>query len=218
MSDLAIVCMTKGERHAVAFLDAMRKDAHSVGARFVVVADNCDPYHRADQLVNVTSQGYFESAWDEALEHINAPYILRLDDDETLSLPLLTWLAAGEYRSGEVFAFARVHFWANHHQVIINPPLYPDLQTRLTTKERAGGRNVIHTGSPYGTGEIVPYPIEHHKFLVRNLEERRAIAAHYESIRPGAGMSDTYRPFNLPETCFDTLKLWDYKNGALTPR
>jgi hypothetical protein len=80
------------------------------------------------------------------------------------------------------------------------PQLWPDAQTRLSIRAKAGGRDVIHSGSPHGGGEMAPVLIEHHVFLVRSREEREAKVARYDAIAQGAGTS--FLPFIVPERAY----------------
>jgi hypothetical protein len=82
-------------------------------------------------------------------------------------------------------------------RVITTPPLWPDHQTRLSTREKSFGRNHIHCGSPFGGGELAPYPILHHKFVIKSLEERQEIVRRYDEIQPGAGGG--FWQFSVPE-------------------
>ena len=70
-------------------------------------------------------------------------------------------------------------------------------------KAKAGGRNRVHAGSPFGTGRRAPCAIEHHKFLVRPRDEREALLGRYEQIQPGAGKG--FAMFSVPELYADDL-------------
>lgn len=199
--NLDILCITKGERHALPYIQKMSALAHTIKARLVLVVDgNVDfasfASEWADRTGIVWSKGYMESIYADALNYCQSDYILRLDDDETVSPELAAWLAQGKF--SPVNAFPRMNLWGDETHFINHQMLYPDFQTRLTTREFAGGRDQIHVGSPYGTGTIVPYPIYHHKFLVKSYAERRLIAEGYEKVRPGAGMG-LYKIYSLPE-------------------
>ena len=45
-------------------------------------------------------------------------------------------------------------------------------------------------------------PILHTKFLLKDYEERKAIAENYDSVRAEAGTGKVYLPFSLPEDSF----------------
>ena len=209
---LSIVCVTNCEPHAGKFLKRMRADADILGAELVLGFDCAEIPQEfvglADVAVIVKSKGYLESVLDEVLAKCTGDYILRLDDDETISGSLMDWLQAEWYESGDVFAFPRPYFWEDTRHFL--PALLPDYQTRLTTKAKAGGRREIHVGSPFGTGQLVPFPIEHHKFLVKTRAQREEIAARYESIRQGAGTLPYFGMYNLPEKYFEHLEVMDY--------
>lgn len=209
---LSIVCVTNCEPHALDFLKHMRQCADSLHAELVIGLDNpnapIEIVNLADVVVEVKSRGYLESILDEVLDQCNGDYVLRLDDDEKISKALFDWLKSGKYEEGDVFAFPRPYLWGDDKHVLAD--LLPDWQTRLTTWEKSGGRGQIHSGSPYGTGRIIPFPIEHYKFLVKTREQREAIMLRYESVRPGAGKEPCYGMYNMPELYFDKLNIMDY--------
>lgn len=201
--DLSILCITRNEPHALVFLRDMAMLAYNLGAEFVCVLDDCNkPDVYGARFASVKSSGYLESVLDEGIAACMGRYILRLDDDEKVSAPLFNWLVSGDYVNADIFTFARVNLWQDEQHVIANPPLYPDFQTRLTVREKAGGRGKLHSGSPFGPGVLMDYPIEHHKFLVRSYEQRKELAERYERIEAGGGLGE-YKVFNLPEDVLD---------------
>lgn len=194
MSDLTILCVSAGREWASPFIETMRDHAEQLGANFLRLRDGED----------VHSGGYIESVLDEAVARCETAYVLRLDDDEKISGEMLRWLGQGHYRESEHWAFPRRNLWPDASRYITNPPLWPDLQTRLSVKAKAASRTQIHSGSPFGTGRVAPVAIEHHKFLVRSEEERRALVERYDAIVPGAGAQ--YAMFSLPERYEKDLK------------
>lgn len=207
MSDLTFLCLTAGAPHARRFLNIMAMDAEEAGAEFILAVDG-EPQDWMGSLnatiLKVRTTGYLESVLDDLVDRCPDGYILRLDDDERLNGDALEWVKAGGYRTADHWAFRRANLWPNAGHHILNPPLWPDLQTRLSVKAKSGGRTRVHVGSPYGTGEIAPGLIEHHKFLVRSTSEREALVERYEMIQPGAGRE--YRMFSLPEAYADDLE------------
>lgn len=217
MTELSVVMVTKGEAHIWPYIRKAKALAQAIDAEFII---GLDDYQNDDficvekGIVHVKSDGYLESVLDEVLKHATGKYILRLDDDESISDAMLHWLKAGHYHASDVWAFPRANMWWQG-KAITTPPLWPDLQTRLTTRSKAGGRTQIHQGSPHGTGAVAPVAILHHKFDVRSFDERLRIAAQYESVKPGCGFGATYQPYNLPERCFDTITVQDIGTGAV---
>lgn len=214
MSDLSIVCVTKFDLQIIKIIGAIRGYAEELGAQIIYGVDGgeCTETRYGDCVYTpVQSNGCIESVLDEVLALATRKWVLRIDDDETLSPAFLNWLRIKEYEKlgSDVYAFPRVHLWGDTHHYIDNPPLYPDVQTRLTTKDKAGGRKTVHAGSPHGTGKIIWRALEHHKFLVRNQTEREEIARRYESIQPGAGTGH-YGAFSLPEKYFSELSVKEY--------
>ncbi len=214
--NLSIVCVTNGEPHALEFAKHFRDMADKLGAELVLGLDGAKAQASelrtlADVTVNVNGTGILESVLDEVLERASGKYILRLDDDEKVSPALFTWLRGSKYLSGNHFAFPRPYLWGDTAHMLAD--LYPDLQTRLSVKAKAGGRDAIHCGSPYGTGVIVPFAIEHHKFLVKSFDERKQIADRYEQERTGAGWSAEYGRYNLPEMFVRNMQIVAYSDG-----
>jgi hypothetical protein len=148
----------------------------------------------------VASKGYLESVLDEALAETSGEYVLRLDDDEKCNHRMIQWLLTYGYVRHPHWKFSRAHLWTRD-TVLVSPQLWPDHQTRLSVRAMAGGRHGIHAGSPYGGGELAPVLIEHHKFLVRNRQEREAQADRYDAIAPGAGRLGNMAMFQVPEQC-----------------
>ncbi len=220
---LSIFCVTKAEPHAAEFLAAMVRLSRDLGAQLVLGADG-PAASRALQLwqmkapsaciVEVASKGYLESVHDEVLANCTGDYVFRLDDDECCSPALLEWLQKKEYEASSHWKFARAALWGGTDTFIHSPKLYPDPQTRLSIKSLAGGRDHIHAGSPFGAGLECPAMIEHHSFLIRTLEERRLKAAHYESIKPGAGSGEMLA-FQCPEDVYDDLPLAPLFDGLV---
>jgi hypothetical protein len=201
VTDITILCITRGESFAYPFLADMAELASDLDALFLIGADGPHAAVGVDGLgtvVEVKSHGYIESVLDTTIDACPDGYILRLDDDERVSADMYRWLLERQYTKSDHWAFPRMNLIHNTDTFIVSDPLWPDLQTRLSVKAKAGGRNQIHVGSPYGSGTIAAVTIEHHKYLVRSLKERRAIAQRYERIQQGAGTGH-YALFSVPE-------------------
>ncbi len=199
-ADLTILCVTRVGRHTRPFIEQIADDARRTGAGLVLAVDAPVPPWMRDvgaRVCRLASDGYLESALDDAVALCPEGYILRLDDDEILSGEALDWVGNGGYRAHDHWAFRRANLWPDAGRRIANEPLWPDLQTRLSTKAKSGGRQAIHAGSPFGTGEIAPGLIEHHKFLVRPRPEREALIERYDAVRAGAGAG--FAAFSVPE-------------------
>lgn len=214
---LSILVVTQAEPHTWSFLRAIDTRLAALNAELVVAVD-CPirgfmpgellsgDWHRLN-WVQVQSRGYIESVLDQALMSCTGEYVLRLDDDEALTPTAWDFLAEEGYRAHPHWKFDRYNLWGDVRHYIPTPPLFPDHQTRLSKRELAGGRCVIHCGSPFGGGEVAPGGILHHRFLIRPYEQRAAIAAKYDGVSPGAGTSPGMLPFNLPEDVWATIEL-----------
>lgn len=184
---LTILCVTDGQPYAQPFIDNMEQLAADLGCGFVEYDGTC--------------AGYIEKVLDEAIADCPDGYILRLDDDEKPDAAMVDWLAGREYEASPHWAFPRLNLYPDEEHYLTGFDLYPDPQTRLSTKRMSGGRHLIHDGSPYGTGRMAPCHIEHHKFLVRTLEERWETLYRYEQLQPGAG--SRFVQFSAPEDLHD---------------
>jgi hypothetical protein len=153
------------------------------------------------RVLGVVAEGFIESVLDLVVRSCVGRWVLRLDDDERCSPAMVRWLVEERYKAEQHWKFARAHLWGNPKTVIRNMQLYPDHQTRLSLLEMSGGRNHIHAGSPYGGGVLAPCVIEHHKFLIRSLDERLVIADRYDRIQQGAGRLGGMAMFQIPESC-----------------
>ena len=215
MPSLSILCVSKGELCAISLLRKLKFDAIEIGAEFVLVADGQEARKRLSQELRgsryyfpssvVNSNGSIESVLDEAISFTDSEYILRVDDDESISPAMLAWLARREYEKDSHWMFPRLNLWQDAEHYISTPPLYPDYQTRLSTREKSGGRYALHCGSPYGGGTLAPVSLHHHKFLTKSREERQAIADRYERLQVGAGVD--FMCFSVPETLGSKLTI-----------
>ena len=219
---LSILCVTNNEYAGTeAFIRDMMTAADMLRAEFVLGLDREKAQTAAfrqcaDVVIDLTANTLQEDVLDQAIKACSGDWVLRLDDDETISMALFQWLQSDGYiqAGSQLYAFPRVYFYPDVHHFLVNDGVYPDLQTRLGKRDLMTGYNYIHAGNPHGTGTVAPYAIEHHKLLVRTREEREAIAARYESIRPGAGSRPEYARYNLPELFYPELKAKEYTSGG----
>lgn len=217
--DLSILCVTRAEEEIIHLLDDLSYKAETLNAEFVIVVDSTSDRWvnidcNVDKFATIKSQGYIESILDEAITYTTGKYILRIDDDESIPDQLLNWLLSKEYLLSDNWKFARCHLYPNIDHYITNPPLYPDHQTRLSIREKSGNRPHIHAGSPFGGGQLCPYPILHHKFIVKSIESRQNIINRYNTVQSGMGTS--FAHFSTPELVYkpeeiNLLPIFDIK-------
>lgn len=208
---LSILCISKIEYCCVPFILELGILANELeSTEFVLIADGPMAFSQAAALdipnadlkiASIKSQGYLESTLNSALAYCEGDYVLRIDDDECVSLMMRMWLHSNIWLSHDHWEFPRVHMWDNCNSVLMMPQLFPDFQTRLSIKAKAGDRFGVHAGSPFGGGERAPAVIEHHKFVIKDYETRREIAAVYDNYSPGYGTGNM-KPFSLPEDAY----------------
>jgi hypothetical protein len=200
--ELSLLCVTQGAERALPFLKTFSELCERLGAEFVCAADGDVAFNRLREwweaegivgaLVKVQSQGFLESVLDDAIALTHGDYVLRLDDDESPSPAMERWLMEGRYRTFDIWSFARVHFWGDVNTVLMSRHYFPDVQTRLSVRRKAGGRNQLHEPSPFGAGCVAPVCMEHWNYIVKPDQEQRDDAARYESILKG-GSQGKYR-------------------------
>lgn len=210
---LSILTVTAGEPYTGRFLWHFRAVADMLSAEFVVAHDRCTPWAcGADKYVPVKSSGVIEDVLVEAHAACSGDYVLRLDDDETLSPQAILCIAAWLPEAGDtkVYAFPRANLWGDQWHAISSGDLFPDFQVRLMPRDREC-RTKVHEG--IAPDALFPGMILHHKFLLKSLAERRAIAARYEAKQAGCG-SGHYLQFSVPEDCFE-IKTFPFFTGKV---
>lgn len=211
---LSILCVTRVEPYAKFFLENMQNLAESCGGQLVIAVDGDSWALRrlsemqivVDRCFQVHSTGYIESVLDEAVTQCDGEYILRLDDDERCTPEMQAWLSVESYLEHDHWKFARYNLWKDANHYLTHPQLWPDHQTRLSTREKSSGRTTVHAGSPHGGGELAPVGMEHHKFIVKSYQERRSIAKRYDDYQAGYGTGGMLA-FSLPEDLGCTLEV-----------
>lgn len=213
-SNLTILCVTRAEPCILHLLRQMYHDSLTIGCEFVIAYDGVEsrksgymaniPSHRS---LTVQSSGCIESVLDKAVESCCTDYVLRLDDDESMSGPMVEWLRAVEYITHPHWKFPRAYLFRDANTCIVSPPLWPDFQTRLSTRAMSFGRTAIHCGSPFGAGRSAPngVAIIHHKLLVKFIQQRECIVERYDLISPGAGT--LVKAYNLPEKIYSESEM-----------
>lgn len=212
---LSILCVTQYQSYSLPFLtelDAITRLYNRMSgqraAELVILADGVQAAEGLAEsaieakIVTVHSHGYLESVLETGVSVCQGDYIFRVDDDESCSTALISWLMNSKFLAADHWKFPRLHLWGNTRQVIMTPHLFPDHQTRLSVKAKSGGRHTVHAGSPFGGGEIAPCAILHHKFLVKSYDQRLAIAQTYDRFGEGYG-TGSMAPFSLPERAYD---------------
>ncbi len=213
---LSILCISKIERCCIPVIQDLAQLASQLkSTEFVLITDGPMAFSQAEALdlpnkdlkiASIKSQGYIESSLDSALAYCDGDYVLRIDDDEYMSFAMIRWLASTHWLAHDHWEFPRAHMWNHCKSVLMTPQLFPDYQTRLSIKSKAGGRFGVHAGSPFGGGERAPAVIEHHKFVIKDYEARRQIAAVYDNYSPGYGTGNM-KPFSLPEDAYKGQKV-----------
>lgn len=204
---LSIVCVTRAETMMLPSINEIALLSQRLGAQMIFGAHGL----RAGLALREWNPVFVEGAVVEemlapVLAECRGDYVLRLDDDEQVPPVMEAWLRDGHFGSQDSWFFPRYHLWPDTDHVVTSQPFFPDFQTRLTTREKAGRAPTVHAGSPYPSWRA-PVHFEHLAFLLKTKEERRAITARYESLRLG-------RPFPIAQV--NVVLPEDAKPGEVT--
>jgi hypothetical protein len=197
----------------------MRQQADALNAELLLAVDGRedrldDAIKLAHTVMLVRTSGYVESVLERVLKAAKAPWILRLDDDESMSEAMFGWLSSRKYlhQNTDVWSFPTCALWGDDGHFITNKPLWPDPHVRLVTWQRTDWRNEPHAGSIVGLGRPAPVAILHHKYLLKSYQERIALAAKYDGLVAGGG-TGAHLPFTLPEHFYDTVNVESVDTG-----
>lgn len=205
---LSILCVSDMKDRALPFIEDMRRLSERLGCEFVLARDGVD----------VQSKGYLESVLEDAIALTHGEYVLRLDDDERCSPAMVRWLEKKQYLAGPHWSFPRVHFWRDPTTVLVEDYYFPDIQTRLSKRQFAGGRNEIHAGSPHGAGMIARVCIEHWVYLVKSYQERCETRDRYLAIKQGAD-GGAYRSSSIEDDLAGKdVRFLEYNDGTVPMR
>ena len=204
MSLLSLLVVTRGEAHTPRFFTHFRAVADMLGIPWVLALDRCEPpdLPKPDGILRVECQAVIEEVLVDVHRACRTPWVLRLDDDETLSTTALPWLTAWMLNPpADIWGFAipRANLWGSETLRLAEPDMFPDRQGRLMRRE-CETRTEIHAG--LNAHAVVPWMILHHKFLVKSRAERETIAMRYESVCEGRGLGDHFIRYSVPEAVF----------------
>ena len=189
---ISVLCVTRGEPHTPRFLHHFGLVAAFLRAEFVVARDRCDIVVDGAKVIDVdcSSCPTCETVLEEAVAACSGDWILRLDDDETVSFAMLGCLLAADLAKYEAVGFPRAHLWGDEQTMLTNADYWPDVQMRFSKREWAV-RHTLHE-PPARLDAGVPGCLLHHVYLVRDREARRETAERYCRIQ-GVPMPDPPR-------------------------
>lgn len=218
---LSILAFTKGDAFAARFLSQFRALANDLSSEFVIAGDGTRgmalAQQYADRAIPVETIGIQESHIAIVAGECRGDWILKLDDDESLSPAMRDWLQAREWERGEEkgFGFPYAWLWGDARHFITTPPFWTDAHVRLLKKEIAQTWGTgMHAGNPM-TARTIPVAHLHHKFLVKSLDERKEVARRYDALLDGAGTGEHFGKFTLPEIFCKRLWVREVGDGAV---
>ena len=209
---ISVLCVTRGEPHTPRFLDHFALVAALLQAELVIARDRCDIAVAGAKVIDVNCSAcpMIETVLEEAVAACEGEWILRLDDDETVSFAMLGCLLAADLTRYEAVGFPRAHLWGDEHTAITNPDFWPDVQMRYSKRQWAV-RKTLHEG-PARVDAVAPGCLLHHVYLVRDREARKECAERYCRIQ-GVPMPDPPRYWPSDYLDVSTAPIFD---GATT--
>lgn len=186
---ISIACVSDVADSVRPFLLDFKIHAEVLGAEFIlgVHGDRALQFACEHKIRFVRVEGqYFEELIDPVIEACTGDYVLRVDDDERLSTGMLAWLLSGDWWRRDSWFFSRRHLWPNERYCLAKQPYFPDFQARLSVRRQARRPVKIHAAHAYPAYRAPALAfLDHHVFLIRTREERKAVTAKYETIRTG---------------------------------
>jgi len=198
MPALTVLVVTEGAPGAWPYVDCARALAERRVIPFVLALDvHARPYLSNPVgiypvVVNSHGAGYLEAVLNDALDACDTEYVLRIDDDETVSAELTAWLSewVTDPDPAPQYTFPRAALWPDYAHRIDQPPWWPDPQARLATRELSR-RDRLH--EPWRGEEVyVPHPIVHHTYLCHDDAWHARRKAAYAIARPDC-------PYPMPD-------------------
>jgi hypothetical protein len=232
MTDITILTVTKGEDYSVRFIKMLIKSARYLRAEFLLAVDNPQPkeffkrlsilsldprYKDNIRAISCNTGGAIEHVLSDISSQAAGEWILRIDDDESISHAMAVFLARRKWltdNKSPCYSFPTAWLWGDENHYLLNERMYPDIHTRLVKKElmKDWGRQP-HAAAPHGIGLAVDALLLHHKFLVKPYELRKEIAKRYDSLGEGFGTGNIYKRYNVPEEVFTEFYLAEVKDG-----
>jgi hypothetical protein len=204
MNTLSLLCVSKCEPHTPRFFRHYRAVADLLGIPWVLACDRCEPpaAPAADTVILVEAKTTIEDVLAGVHAQCETDWVLRLDDDETLTSATLPWLVRflrSDTTGMNAVAFPRANLWGDEATMLVEDHMWPDTQCRLIRRD-AETRDRLHQGLP--ADRVSPGVILHHKFLVKSRQQREEIARLYETNGTGLGLGEHYVRYSLPEVAF----------------
>jgi len=190
---ISVLVVTRGEPHTPRFLTHASRIAQFLHAEFVIGCDRCEVRLGGAKVVPLDASAcpMIETVLEQAVAACEGDWILRLDDDETVSWAMLGYLLSCDYTKREAIAFPRANLWGHEGDHLTDAEFWPDVQMRFSKRQYAI-RRTIHEGAQK-IDAVAPAMLLHHAFLIRGREGRREVARRYCEIQ-GVPPHDRYWP------------------------
>jgi len=215
MNELTVLTITRGESHSLPFLQNLSDFAKSIGVEYLI---GLDMFANIEidlmkigtcRMVPCTSSGAIEHVLADVSQKAHSDWILRIDDDESMSAAMEDWIKQGDWLTDTHthYSFPTAWLWGDESHYIVNDRMYPDIHMRLVKHNLMGDwPRQPHAIIERDAKHVVPAMLLHHKFLVKNYSERQTVAARYDYLSDGLGSNEVYKRYNLPEDVFDPIK------------
>lgn len=216
---LSVLVFTEGHPFAARFLFEFGRLARDLKAQYVIAGDHEQGFRMArrfaDIAIQVETKGLQEHKITEVSGMCAGDWILKLDDDETVSPAMRDWLLAWKPGTEAAYSFPYAWLWGDEQHFITAPPFWVDPHGRLMRKElMQDWPTGVHQNNPH-TGPVVPVALCHHKFLVKSMDERREVARRYDGFMQGAGTGELYGKYTLPEVYCSEFTVREVGDGKV---
>jgi hypothetical protein len=199
--DISFVVVTSG-RYPDRLM-ALLKQASSLADERVVILDSEDRSlydtvrQAADTVIMLPGKGCFEGYSRDIFRYCGKTWILRLDDDETLSSTCTKDVLQSLIGDRTVSAYWIPRKWfINSESYITSNPWYPDYQLRLYRNQISFVELPPYIHSPltvHGTTKTIDaFCLEHWDLVFNDRKAREKKVKYYDTLLPGNGCSAYY--------------------------
>lgn len=205
INTVSVIILTQNSEEYLAILLEFLRTYFS---EIIVGVDRKSTQHTFDVAKKYTKKvfwienqaGIVEDTIEQLVSHCSHDWVLRLDDDELISIQLIAFIrnylpklsvdAVGIHRK-----WCRVNLSTSQLEYSTNPVYSFDWQWRLFRKDKVSFNTNVHTpGISFCSETKAPLDgfIMHFDWVYRDFNYRQKKVARYESICQGSGHSDYY--------------------------
>jgi hypothetical protein len=199
--EISFVIVTSG-RYLDSLINLLKSVSELVDET-VVILDNDDEGIRdkikmfSDVVVMLPGKGCYEAYSRDIFRYCTKSWILRLDDDETLSANCTKDMLKRLISDRTVFAYWIPRKWfVDANSYISSSPWYPDYQLRLFRNQISCVELPQYIHSPLtvhgNTEKVEHFHLNHWDLIYKSRSEREKKVKYYDALLPGNGYGKYY--------------------------